>query len=259
MDIIRTEKLGYTVRGQALVTEVDFGLAAGEFVALLGPNGAGKSTLLKLLSGDLAPTQGRVFFEERSLAEWPLRELARRRAVLPQSSTVPFEFTVREIVLLGRSPFGDARLREEWAEEAMQKTACAHLSERTVTTLSGGEMQRVHLARMLLQVGWGAHRAGSCLMLDEPISNLDPAHQHGALRVARELAQEGMAVVVVLHDLNLASQYADRILLMKNGKIRAAGPPSAVLTEETIRDVFEVRARIVKNPLCDAPGIFVAE
>lgn len=257
MDVIRAERLGYAVRGRALVAEVDFGLAAGEFVALLGPNGAGKSTLLKLLSGDLAPAEGRIHFEGRALADWPLRELACRRAVLPQSSTVPFEFTAREIVLLGRSPQGDASLREEQAEEAMEKTACAHLRERTVTTLSGGEMQRVHLARVLLQVGWGAHREGSCLMLDEPISNLDPAHQHSALRVARELAQEGMAVMVVLHDLNLASQYANRILLMKGGRIRADGPPRAVLTEETISDIFEVRARIVENPFCDAPGIFV--
>ncbi len=257
MDVVRAEGAGFSVREKALVDGVDFALAAGEFVALLGPNGAGKSTLLKMLCGDLAPSRGRVLFEGKALSEWPPRELALRRAVLPQSSGGPFEFTAREIVLLGRSPQGDAARCEERAMEAMEKTACAHLSDRIVTTLSGGELQRVHLARVLLQVGWGAHRTGSCLMLDEPISALDPAHQHGALRVARELAREGMAVLVVLHDLNLASQYADRLVLLKAGRIRAAGAPRVVLTEEAIGEIFEVRARMVENPFCDAPGVFV--
>lgn len=188
---------------------------------------------------------------------WPLAELARRRAVLPQSSSVPFEFTALEIVLLGRAPHGDAAFSIERAREAMAKTASEHLAERTVTTLSGGELQRVHLARVLLQVGWGPERTGSCLILDEPISNLDPAHQHSALRVARDLAREGVAVAVVLHDLNLAAQYADRLLVMKAGRVVGQGTPREILSEKLIGEVFEVRARLVENPLCDAPGIFV--
>jgi len=254
--MIRAENLGYRAGERPLVSAVNLAVRGGEMVALLGPNGAGKSTLLKLLCAQLAPHEGRVLFEDKPLGQWPPRELARRRAVLPQSSQVPFDFTAREIVLLGRSPFGDAASCEALARRAMEKTECAHLADRVVTTLSGGEMQRVQLARVLVQIGLdgGAPR---CLLLDEPISNLDPAHQHGALGVARELARDGAGVLVVLHDLNLAAQYADRLVLMRQGRIAAAGPPAEVLTEERVGSIFNVRAKVTKSPVCDAPAVFV--
>ncbi len=247
----------YRISGKALVDGVTLDLRGGELVALLGPNGAGKSTLLKLLCGQIRPTQGEVSFEGRALQDWPSRELARRRAVLPQSSVVPFDFTALEIVLLGRSPHGDGGIHETLGREAMAKTECLHLADRTVTTLSGGEMQRVHLARVLVQVGLKPGNDPRCLMLDEPISNLDPAHQHSALRIARDLARDGAGVLIVLHDLNLAAQYADRLVLLKAGKVLADGAPDAVFTEERIGSVFDVKATVVRNPLCDAPAVFV--
>lgn len=272
--MLSAKALSFRVSGKALVDDVTFHLRAGEMVALLGPNGAGKSTLLKLLCGQTKPTSGEVFFENRALSAWPPRELARKRAVLPQSSAVPFDFTALEIVLLGRSPHGDGRAHEGMAREAMEKTESLHLADRKVTTLSGGEMQRVQLARVLVQIGLesgkkeeGGERRGDaadsprpsqrCLMLDEPISNLDPAHQHSALRIARELAGDGVGVLIVLHDLNLAAQYADRVVLMKAGKVVAEGSPDAVLTEEQIGAVFAVKATVVRNPLCNAPAVFV--
>lgn len=281
--MLSAKALSFCVPGRALVDDVSFTLRAGEMVALLGPNGAGKSTLLKLLCGQIKASSGAVFFEDRPLAAWPPRELARQRAVLPQSSAVPFDFTALEIVLLGRSPHGDGGTHETMAREAMEKTESLHLADRSVTTLSGGEMQRVQLARVLVQIGLSGKRdtatrghgdaeispcppvsasprpssSSRCLMLDEPISNLDPAHQHSALRLARDLARDGVGVLVVLHDLNLAAQYADRLVLMKSGKIVAEGTPDAVLTEDQIGSVFDVKATVVRNPLCDAPAVFV--
>jgi len=257
MVMIRTEELGYRVGEKPLVASVNLEVSSGEVVALLGPNGAGKSTLLKLLCGQIKPHEGQVFFENRPLEHWPPQELARRRAVLPQSSAVPFDFTALEIVLLGRSPYGDGTMCEAMAMKAMEKTECAHLAQRIVTTLSGGEMQRVQLARVLVQIDLTAGGAPRCLMLDEPISNLDPAHQHGALMVARDLARAGTGVLVVLHDLNLAAQYADRLVLMKAARIVADGTPGDVLTEERIGEVFSVKAHVTKNPVCDAPAVFV--
>lgn len=248
--------LSYAIGDATLVSEVNFSVAHGEFVALLGPNGAGKSTLLKLLCGQIQPSQGKVSFLDLPLSQWPPMKLARHRAVLPQSSAVPFAFTALEIVLLGRSPHGDARTCENLAMQVMTQTDCAHLAERFVTTLSGGEMQRVQLSRVLLQLNHPDGDVPRCLMLDEPISNLDPAHQHRALCVARKFAADGAGVLVVLHDLNLAAQYADRLVIMKRGAIVAEGAPRAVVTEEIVSGIFEVPARVIPNPVCDGPAVF---
>lgn len=254
--MIRAENLTYTVPGRVLVNGVNLTVNNGEVVALLGPNGAGKSTLLKLLCGQTTITSGRVLVEDRDLASWPPAELARRRAVLPQSSTVPFDFLAIEIVLLGRSPYGDASSSEAIAREAMEKTESLHLAHRVVTTLSGGEMQRVQLARVLVQIGMRTGGTPRCLMLDEPISNLDPSHQHAALAIARDLARDGAAVLVVLHDINLAAQYSDRLVMMKNGSLVVDGTAEEVITEKNMREVFGIEARIIRNPTCDAPAVF---
>lgn len=255
--MIEAGRLSFRVRDRDLVHGVNLKVHPGRFTAILGPNGAGKSTLLKLLCGQLKPTGGTIFFGGKPLAEWKARDLAKVRAVLPQQSAVPFDFTAQEVVLLGRSPYGDGGSQEALAREAMRMTDSDHLAERVVTTLSGGELQRVQFARVLLQIGWQPSRDGRCLLLDEPISNLDPAHQHGALQVARDMARRGVAVLVVLHDLNLAAQYADHVVLMKHGGIVAEGVPAEVMTAERIGEVFSVRARITENPLCAAPAVFV--
>lgn len=255
--MIRAEKVSYQVPRRWLLKDVDFSVAAGEMVVLLGPNGAGKSTLLKALCGQNKITSGRVIFDGKPLAEWLPRDLARRRAVLPQQSVVPFDFSGLEIVLLGRSPHGDAHNCQAMAFEAMRKASCDHLADRIVTTLSGGELQRIHFARVLMQIGLQQTPEFRCLMLDEPISNLDPAHQHEALRVSRELAHKGVAVLVVLHDLNLAAQYADRLVVMKDGVIRASGTAREVLQPALLQEIFSVRTRITENPTCAAPAVFV--
>lgn len=255
--ILAARSLNFEVSGRALLSEVTMAVTSGEMVALLGPNGAGKSTLLKLFCGQIKPTRGAVLFDGVPVASWRPRDLARRRAVLPQSSSIPFAFTALEIVLMGRSPHGDAARCEPLARAAMARMECEHLAGRTVTTLSGGEMQRVQLARVLVQIDMERQSRPVCLMLDEPISSLDPAHQHAALDAARQLARNGAAVLVVLHDLNLAAQYADRLVLLRNGRLLKEGPPRAVLTEAAIAEVFGIRVALLPNPFCDAPAVFV--
>jgi iron complex transport system ATP-binding protein len=255
--ILSADGLAYAAGGNQLVADINFTLDVGEVVTILGPNGAGKSTLLKLLCGQIFPTAGSIGFHGRPLREWSSRELAQRRSVLPQQSMAPFEFTALEIVLLGRSPHGDAAQRLEMALEAMRWTECDHLALRTVNTLSGGELQRVHLARVLVQVGLESGGPSRCLMLDEPISNLDPAHQHVTLRIARRIASGGAAVLVILHDLNLAAQYSDRLVIMRNGRIVASGTPTEVVRAELIDEVFGVQVEVTVNPVCGAPAVFV--
>lgn len=257
MVMIRAENVSFHVEGRPLVERVSLDFGEGRLTAILGPNGAGKSTLLKLLCGQIKPAEGEVFFDGKPLGRWAPSELARRRAVLPQQTGIPFAFTAQEIVLLGRSPHGDASRCREMALEAMRVTESGHLAERIVGTLSGGELQRVHLARVLVQIGFPRVEANACLMLDEPISNLDPAHQHGTLEIARNLARAGVTVLLVIHDLNLAAQYADDLVLMKGGGVVFNGMPREALSVETIEKVFSVKARIVENPVWPAPAVFV--
>ncbi len=255
--MLTASNLHYTVASRSLITGVDLQLYPGEVTSILGPNGAGKSTLLKLLSRQLKLTKGAIAINGRCLSRWPLQELARRRSVLPQQSAIPFEFTALEIVLLGRSPHGDASRCQAMIREAMEWTECAHLADRVVRTLSGGELQRVHLARVLVQLSLGETKEPGLLLLDEPISGLDPAHQHGALRICRLMARRGVAVLLVLHDVNLAAQYSDRLVLLKEGRLVSSGPPQEVLPSDVIGKVFGVRAALTQNPITGGPAVFV--
>ena len=233
-----------------LVRDVSLSVAPGEVMALIGPNGAGKSTLLRLLAGDEAPSSGEVQLAGRPLAAWAPRDLARARAVLPQQSALAFAFTALEVALMGRAPHdagGDGPEDLAAARRALAIVGLEGFEERLYPTLSGGERQRVQLARVIAQIGLGG-RGERYLLLDEPTSSLDLAHQHGALRIARRMAREGAGVIVVLHDLNLAAEYADRIGVLSRGALLSSGSPRDVLTRETLREAFHIEARIVPAP-----------
>ena len=198
---------------------MDCQLAAGELLMLLGPNGAGKSTLLKAISGDL-PYIGNVMLSGRELGYWRPERLARQRAVMPQRVEVNFPLTVEEVVQLGR-PGAARRGSDPAVERLLNELDIAHLKHRLVPGLSGGEQQRLQLARVLAQI---IDSPGDrLLLLDECTSALDPAHQQLVLDLVRRLAkEEGVAVLAVVHDLNLAAQFADRLLLMKAGHTKVA-------------------------------------
>ena len=245
--------------GKSILQAVSLSLQAGELLAVLGPNGAGKSTLLRVLTGALMPQVGLAALDDRPLQTWNGRELARRRAVLPQSSPLAFGFRAFEVVLLGREPHSGLSAREEdleIAEAAMREADVIHLAERSYATLSGGEQQRVQLARVLSQV-WPGGRDPSLrfLLLDEPTSSLDLAHQHAILRLARGWSRAGAGVLAVLHDLNLAAMYADRVCILKAGRQEAEGKPEAVFTAGTIKACFDLEVVVSRHPLRDCPYI----
>ncbi|WP_372407124.1 heme ABC transporter ATP-binding protein [Streptomyces luteireticuli] len=230
--------------GRPVLDGVDIRIAAGEVVALVGPNGAGKSTLLAALARDLPATAGEVAIGGRPARSWTAGELALRRAVLPQNAELSFPFTVEEVVRMGRAPWAGTEKEEEdddVVDEAMRLTEVAGFAPRPFSALSGGERARVALARVLAQ-------RTPLLMLDEPTAALDLRHQELVLRICRERAAAGTAVVVVLHDLGLAGAYADRIAVLHEGRIAADGPPSRVLEAELISHVYGQDVEVIKHP-----------
>ncbi|WP_407951456.1 heme ABC transporter ATP-binding protein [Pendulispora rubella] len=238
--------------------EVSLAAKPGEVVAIVGPNGAGKSTFLKMLSGELSPSSGEVRMGDRPLAEWAVLERARVRAVLSQHEDLRFAFTGFDVVLLGRSPHvvGTESVRDTAITRlAMSATDTLAFEERTYVTLSGGERQRIQLARALAQI-WEAHEGQHrVLLLDEPTNSLDLHHQHAVLHWARKMAADGVAVVTVLHDLNLAAQCADRVAVLRGGRCVAEGAPKDVLTAALVREVFSVEAMVLPHPELDCPLI----
>jgi len=245
--MLRTEAL-HILRGKkAVLSGVSLSLQPGEVLGVLGPNGAGKSTLLSALSGELRANQGQVWLDQRELHDWPGTERAQRLAVLPQASTLDFAFRVEEVVGLGRLPHHSGRVRdEEIVGAALEAADAGHLHGRSYLALSGGERQRVHLARVLAQLWPG--EVGQTLLLDEPTSMLDPLHQHTILQAVRDFADRGAAVLVILHDLNLAARYCDRLLLLEGGRPFVLGTPHDVLQAEPLKAVFGLDVLVQSHP-----------
>jgi iron complex transport system ATP-binding protein len=228
------------------VREADLELREGEVVALVGPNGAGKTTLLLLLLGHLAPLRGRVEFAGLPIAEWSPARLARRVGVLPQHEEPSFPVTVRELVAMGRYPHLGAWRRErpsdiEAVETAVLRCGLAELTRRPFATLSGGERQRVRLARALAQ-------GPEALVLDEPTAGLDVASEMEMWELLRREARAGRGVLLTTHNLNLAARFADRLVLMKGGRLLGEGPAADVLTEPRIGEAYGWPVRVFPHP-----------
>nr|WP_314482020.1 heme ABC transporter ATP-binding protein [uncultured Pseudomonas sp.] len=238
----------YLRRGrQEVLRGIDLQLRAGQVVGVLGPNGAGKSSLLGVLSGELVPERGVVTLHGRPLSDWAGSERAQRLAVLPQVASLGFAFQVQDVVGMGRMPHATGRQRDaQIVEAALQAADAAHLAERNYLALSGGERQRVHLARVMAQLWPGEE--GVTLLLDEPTSMLDPLHQHTTLDAVRRFADRGAGVLVILHDLNLAARYCDRILLLEQGRCHAFASPASVLTPESLKAVFGIDVIVQTHP-----------
>ncbi|MBU2664869.1 heme ABC transporter ATP-binding protein [Actinoplanes bogorensis] len=236
--------------GRVVVDGVDVRADAGEVVALVGPNGAGKSSLLAALAGDL-PAGGTVEVAGRELAAYRKVDLARLRAVLPQKAQLSFPFTVSEVVRMGRAPWAgrpESAQDDDAVDEALRRTETSSFAQRPFPALSGGEQARVSLARVLAQ-------QTRILLLDEPTAALDLRHQELVLTVARERAEQGAAVVVVLHDLGLAAAYAGRVYVLADGRIRGSGPPAEVFTEELLSEVYQHAVEVLPHPHTGGPLI----
>ncbi|MGE3076166.1 MAG: heme ABC transporter ATP-binding protein [Dehalococcoidia bacterium] len=242
--LLETRGAGFAISTMHLVRDVTIEVASGEVLAIVGANGAGKSTLLRLLAGDLRPTSGEVRIAEKSAAKTRPAELARLRAVLPQNSRMEFAFPVREVVMMGRSPYRRTSSPQEdhaIVDESMRRAGIAHLAGRSFPTLSGGEQARTCFARILAQ-------RTPLILLDEPTAALDIRFQHLVLSEARRLASEGAGVIAVLHDINLASAYATRVAVMHAGELAAIGAPEDVLTPETLSEIYHHPVDVIHDP-----------
>jgi iron complex transport system ATP-binding protein len=245
--MLRAENLAVQRGSTTVLANIDLLLRPGEVLGVLGPNGAGKSTLLGALCGELKPSQGSVSLNQRALHEWPGAERAKRLAVLPQSSSLNFAFRVEEVVGMGRLPHASGQAQDaEIIRQTLETADVLHLLGRNYLELSGGERQRVHLARVLAQL-WPAGPE-QVLLLDEPTSMLDPLHQHTTLQATREFVVNGASALVILHDLNLAARYCDRLLLLHNGRPYALGNPQEVLTAAALQDLFGLEVLIQQHP-----------
>ena len=240
-------------RGRRLLDDVEFQAQAGHVTAIIGPNGAGKSTLLKVLSGELKPDTGSVHLDGVDIKSLGAARLAARRAVVPQATALSFPFTVLEVVMLGTIVPGFGlvdTIARAHAHSALDAVDLQEFSNHYYTELSGGERQRVHVARALCQLAAAPSQDGkTCvLLLDEPTSSLDLAHQCAVLDEARRQAIAGRVVVVVLHDLNLAATYADRVVLLSGGRISAVGSPRDVFTDQLLSETFGIGIAVSKKP-----------
>ena len=256
-----------------ILTDIDLSLPAGQVIGVLGANGAGKSTLLAALAGELSPSTGRITLNGRPLSAWPAAELARCRAVLPQSPSLQFDLPVATVIGMGAYPHArhsrtgaHPTNRHDTAQAAMAEDQrilqrvlvladVQDLYERRYRRLSGGEQQRVHLARVLYQLLLARHGNDEyrVLMLDEPTASLDPRHQLQLLSAVYTLAhEENVAALVIVHDLNLAAGCCDRLLLLGQGRVAACGTPAQVLTPDTLRQVYGVEATVLPHP--NQPG-----
>ncbi len=250
--ILELSNIGVHIGDKTLLDNISLSVKPGEVISVLGPNGAGKSTLMKTITGDRIPSGGNVTLNGRS--DWTSGQKALMVGVLPQSSSLSFPFTVEEVVLLGRIPCAtDHQQNRETTRQALAKVDCLHLCNQLYTTLSGGEKQRVHMARVLCQIWDECPLGPRYLLLDEPTSALDPAHQQHTLQVARAQADAGIGVFVILHDLNLAARYSDRIMVLKQGKMAATGTPFEVLTPKIIQDVFDIKVDVSAHPSQPCP------
>jgi iron complex transport system ATP-binding protein len=230
-----------------LIDGIDLRIHGGEMVAIVGPNGAGKSTLLRLLSADLRAGRGMVRMNGQDIHTYAPHALALRRAMLSQHVSVSFPFTVEEIVRMGRGSQAVAAA-QPLIDAAIDEVGLNDFRHRELPTLSGGEQQRAHFARVLVQLACGeAVHGPGVLLLDEPTSSLDLKHQIALVEIARRRARRGTAVVAVLHDLNLAVRFADRIIVLRHGAIAAEGTPAETITSEVIRQVFEIDVAVERS------------
>ena len=259
--MLRANKLSLQMGGTALLSDVSLQCDAGTVTSLMGPNGAGKTSLLRVLTNEYRSYQGLVELNGKPMGDWPRLERARTMAVLPQHSTLDFPFQVDEVVMLGRIPHDTGAVKDrQIVRSALEKVDAQYLSGRAYPQLSGGEKQRVQLARVLAQI-WEPPEIGSTtgervLLLDEPSASFDLAHQQLLREIVRDMADQGVTVVMVVHDFNLAVSVSDQLVVLCCGCVAEAGNPEQVLQSALIERVFGVPVEVMPHPSTGKPLIF---
>lgn len=257
--MLKVESVSCVVKGRPIVKDVTFTVRPGEVLAILGANGAGKSSLMRMLCGERKPDKGSITLNRKSLDTYKPEELATMKAMLTQHNAIHMDFLCQEIVMMGRYPYHQNRptaADETIVTEALVACGVDHLAGRTYPSLSGGEQQRVQLARTLAQL-WD--QPGGLILLDEPLAGLDLLYQQQTMAIMKAFAQRGFIVIAILHEINLSAQYAHRILMMKNGRRWCDGTPSEVLTPLNIYSVFSIEAEVIINPYTLLPYVLPKE
>lgn len=255
MGIVKIEGLSVSFGKHEVLTDINIDIKKGEFVTILGPNGSGKTTLLRSISNMTQIRRKTVWVDGHDIFLMKAKERARLMSVVPQNTDVVYEFTCHDVVMMGRYPHvsrfkGETEKDKEIVLKAMQTTNVEYLKDRFFTEISGGERQRVVLAQAIAQ-------DPEVILLDEPISNLDPQYQVEILDTVKKLSiEKGLTVIAILHDLNFASMYSDKVILMKEGKIFASGMAQDVLTAENIKTVFDADVLVSKSPVINRPHIY---
>lgn len=254
--MVKGHKISYSHKSYSILKGVDVSVEYGEMLIIVGPNGAGKSTLLNVLANEIARDTEDVYFKQKRFREWDILDLSKNKAKFSQHYNSDIPLPVQDVVLMGRYPYFDSipqRTDLAAVEEVMKEVGIWELREREYNSLSGGEKQRVHLARVMAQLkNEVAHKL---VLLDEPLNNLDVKHQHQVLELMADFAKRGNTVITVLHDLNLAARFATRVLMMKNGSVLAQGVPEEVLTVEVISEAYGFPCRIWTHPAHHHPVI----
>ena len=249
--------LDWAYYGEKLFDGLSIKIQKNKFYCIIGPNGSGKTTLIKNIARSLSPGIGKVFISGRDVMGMKHREIAQHIALVPQNSSIEFDYSVMEIVLMGRMPYvkkfqSESPRDMEVTKSSMEDTRIWHLKDKNINRISGGERQRVILARGLAQ-------EADILLLDEPVSQLDIQHQVSFMDLVRRLVNEdGKTAIAVLHDLNLAAAYCDLIILMNRGQVISVGDPAGVLTKETIESVYNIDVAIIENPVNGRPHVIPA-
>ncbi len=253
---LQVRQVSFSYLDGLVLHNINLSIKAGEMVGLLGPNGSGKTTLIKLASGVLKPGQGEIKLDGSNFSQLSRKSIARSVAVVPQQFNIPFAFTTTEVVMLGRTPFfrafaEESEVDKQFVSNALALVSISDLKERRFDELSGGERQKVILAMALAQ-------QPKLLLLDEPTVHLDITHQVEILELVRRLnVERGLTVIAAMHDLNLASLYFDRLILLKEGRVSADGTPAQVLTEHRIKEVFSASVKVEPHPVTGVPHIVI--
>jgi len=254
--MLKTENVYYSIGKKLILNGITAKFNPGEFNMILGPNGSGKSTFLKVFSGELNGNEGSVFYDGQKISALKKEELAKYRAVMSQQPELSFPLMVEEVVMMGRYPhftFNPNKKDEDICNQVMERMQLISFKERNYLTLSGGEKQRVQYARVLAQI-WEKPATGyRYLFLDEPLTSLDINYQQEFLQIAREFTNADTILIAVMHDINLAIQYADKLFFLKEGELIAHGKPKDILTVALIKKVFNVEATLINNPLTGNP------